>query len=78
MPTNYNLVKKILNSFTNLYVDEHNIMYSIPNCRVHELRGKIEIHYLTTSDADLVIKAFASLARENSVLGNELNTFVLL
>jgi hypothetical protein len=43
MPTNSNLVKKILTSFANLYIDEDNVMYSLPNARVHELRGTVEL-----------------------------------
>jgi hypothetical protein len=72
MPSNYNIVKKILNSFNNLYVDENNVMYSIPNSRVHELRGKEINVFLNTKDKDEVIKALASLARTDSVLGNYL------
>ena len=45
-------------------------MYSIPNSRVHELRGKEMNVFLNTKDKDEVIKALASLARTDSVLGN--------
>jgi len=69
MPSNYNIVKKILNSFTNLYVDEHNVMYSIPNCRVHELRGSVVVSYISERESDLLMQALAFLAREESVLG---------
>jgi hypothetical protein len=70
MPSNYNIVKKILNSFNNLYVDENNVMYSIPNSRVHELRGRQETIHLNQSQSDEVMRALASLARTDSVLGN--------
>ncbi len=70
MPSNYNIVKKILNSFNNLYVDELNVMYSIPNSRVHELRGSEETINLTASQTDEVMRALASVARTDSVLGN--------
>ena len=70
MPSNYNIVKKILNSFNNLYVDENNVMYSIPNFRVHELRGRQETIHLNQSQSDEVMRALASLARTDSVLGN--------
>jgi len=69
MPSNYNIVKKILSSFNNLYVDEHYVMYSIPNSRVHELRGRQETIYLNASQSDEVMRALASLARTDSVLG---------
>ena len=69
MPSNYNIVKKILNSFNNLFVDEKNVMYSIPNSRVHELRGIFESYVLDDVIKDDVIKALASMARTDSVLG---------
>ena len=69
MPTNYNMVKKIISSFSNLYVDENNVMYSLPNSRVHELRGTFVKVTLTDGDNNLLTMALASLCRDNSVLG---------
>ncbi len=37
MPINFNIVKKVLTSFSNLHV-EGGTIYSLPICRVHELR----------------------------------------
>ncbi len=59
-----------MNSFYNLYVDENNVMYSIPNSRVHELRGRQEIIHLNQSQSQDVMRALASLARTNSLLGD--------
>ena len=39
MPINFNIVKKILTSFSNLYV-EGDTVFSLPICRVHELRKR--------------------------------------
>jgi len=39
MPINFNIVKKVLTSFSNLHV-EGGTIYSLPICRVHELRKK--------------------------------------
>ena len=72
MPTNYNLVKKILSSFTNVHVDIDNgqyVIYSIPNCRVHELRGGSVVIYCDDKQRTDVASALASLARDDSVLG---------
>jgi hypothetical protein len=69
MPTNCNLVKKILTSFANLYIDEDNVMYSLPNARVHELRGKTELFVLNAKYKNNLIKKLGSYSRENSVLG---------
>jgi len=74
MPTNYNMVKKILSSFTNIHVDREGgkyIIYSIPNCRVHELRGNSMIMYCDDEQRTNIASALASLAREDSVLGIE-------
>ena len=39
MPSNYNIVKKILFSFSNIRYDAvEKVIYSLPTCRVHELR----------------------------------------
>ena len=75
MPSNYNLVKKILSSFTNIHVDrdsEKYIIYSIPNCRVHELRGAEAGIYCDAEQSQNVATALAALAREGSVLGTKL------
>ena len=72
MPTNYNLVKKILSSFTNVHVDIDDgkyVIYSIPNCRVHELRGDAVNIYCDDEQRTEVASALASLARDDSVLG---------
>jgi hypothetical protein len=72
MPTNYNLVKKIVSSFTNIHVDRENgkyVIYSLPNCRVHELRGPEFVITCTTEQCHNVATALAALARNNSVLG---------
>ena len=72
MPSNYNLVKKILSSFNNIHVDRENgkyVIYSIPNCRVHELRGTDLTIYCDVEQCHNVATALAALAREGSVLG---------
>ena len=72
MPTNYNLVKKIVSSFTNIHVDRDNgkyIIYSLPNCRVHELRGVELVISCSIDQCHNVATGLAALARQNSVLG---------
>lgn len=72
MPSNYNFVKKVLSSFTNLHVDRDEgkyVIHSIPNCRVHELRGQKKNIYCDDEQQLNVASALAALAREDSVLG---------
>ena len=73
MPTNCNLVKKILTSFANLYIDEDDVMYSLPNARVHELRGNTELIVLNETSKNNLIKKLSSYSRDNSVLGKLLH-----
>ena len=73
MPTNCNLVKKILTSFANLYIDEDDVMYSLPNARVHELRGNTELIVLNETSKNNLIKKLSSYSRDNSVLGKLIN-----
>jgi hypothetical protein len=79
MPTNYNLVKKIISSFTNIHVSIDRgkyVIYSIPNCRVHELRGKELVIYCSEVQCHDVATALAALARDNSILGkNTINLY---
>ena len=70
MPTNYNIVQRILTSFTNLHIDEENVMYSLPNCRVHELRGNEHIFSLDIQLSNNLMCSLASLSRTDSVLDN--------
>ena len=70
MPTNYNIVQRILTSFRNLHIDEENVMYSLPNCRVHELRGNEYIFSLDIQLSNSLMCALASLSRTDSVLDN--------
>jgi len=63
------MVKKIISSFSNLYVDENDVMYSLPNSRVHEFRGTFTTITLSDIDNNLLTMALASLCRDDSVLG---------
>ena len=51
MPSNFNFMKSILTTFSNLYVSS-NTVYSLPICRVHELRKKSQI-IVIENDANL-------------------------
>ena len=63
-----------------MHVDIHlgkYIIYSIPNSRVHELRGKEVVIYCDEEQNNNVATALAALARENSVLGIALTQYSL-
>ena len=70
MPTNYNIVQQILTCFRNLHVDNENVMYSLPNCRVHELRGEDRVISLEIQVSNSLMCALASLSRTDSLLDN--------
>ena len=73
MPSNYNLVKKLLSSFTNIHVardKDKYVIYSIPNCRVHELRGNELVIHVGEEQSQNIATALASLARSDSILGD--------
>ena len=58
-----------MSSFRNLHIDENGIMYSIPNCRVFELRGNTEREILTSHlEENLLLVSIASISRTNSYL----------
>ena len=68
IPSNSNIISKSINSFKNLYIED-NIMYSIPNCRVFELRGCIDTLILRSiTEENLVLTAISSIARLDSYL----------
>ena len=69
IPSDYNVVKKILTSFNNLHIERDNVMYSLPNCNVHELRGNECVCLLDEGTSGDLIKALAAIARDHSVLG---------
>ena len=69
IPSDYNVVKKILTSFNNLHIERDNIMYSLPNWHVHELRGNECVCLLDEGTSGDLIKALAAIARDHSVLG---------
>ncbi len=69
VPTDVNIIKKVLSSFSNLYVDKENKIYCLPNIRIHELRGEPKAKCISMHDGELLTNALSSYARENSVLG---------
>ena len=69
IPSDYNIVKKIINSFNNLHIEEDNVMYSLPNCRVHELRGIDSFCSLDDVMSHNLMTSLACIARDHSVLG---------
>ena len=69
VPTDVNIIKKVLSSFSNLYIDRESQIYSLPNIKIHELRGQSTATCISMIDGDLLTKAMASYARTNSVLG---------
>jgi len=72
IPSDYNIVKKILTAFNNLHIESDNEMYSLPNCRVHELRGPATPYALDDEMSNNVMTSLACIARDNSVLGKYL------
>ena len=75
IPSDYNIVKKILTSFNNLHVENDNVMYSLPNCRVHELRGNGYVCVLDEETSSELIEALAAISRDHCVLGIYLIAF---
>ena len=69
IPTDYNIVRKILTSFNNLHIENDNVMYSLPNCRVHEMRGLDSINAIDDVMSNNLMTSLASIARNHSVLG---------
>jgi len=69
IPTDVNVIKKVLSSFQNLYVDKSNIIYCLPNLRVNALKGQRRSHPLSLIDKRHLSKALGNLASDGSVLG---------
>ena len=44
------------------------MIYSLPTCRVHELRGVTQLKTMSRKDKSDLLSSICSLARENSVL----------
>jgi hypothetical protein len=69
IPTDVNLIKKVLSSFQNLYVDKANTIYCLPNLRVNALKGRIRAQPLSVKDQSELSKALGNIASDGSVLG---------
>ena len=69
IPTDINLIKKVLSSFNNIYIDRDNIIYCLPNIGVHTLKGNKYSTVLTTIDTNQLANALGNISREGSVLG---------
>ena len=77
MPTDYNLIKRVITSFNNLHYDkETGILYSIPASRVHELRGPQNITAILEIESIGLLTLAASIAETNSVLDILLGDFI--
>ena len=61
-------MKRIFNSFSNLHVED-GVVYSIPLCNVHELRGDRLTLSVTLDDSKCLFDLTATLAEPNSFLG---------
>ena len=69
IPTDINLIKKVLSSFNNIYVDSQNIIYCLPNIGVHTLKGNKYSIILTTIDTNQLANALINISHKGSVLG---------
>ena len=69
MPVDYNLIKRVITSFNNLYFDkETGVMHSIPSARVHELRGRTKLLLLNENESIALVTVAASISAEESLL----------
>jgi hypothetical protein len=68
MPSNYLFMKRIFGSFSNLHVED-GIVYSLPLCNVHELRGNSLKLTVTLDDSKCLFDLTATLSEPNSFLG---------
>lgn len=75
IPTDLNIIKKVLSSFQNIYVDLHNTIYCLPNLRIHALKGKRHSLALTSNEKNQLSEALGNVSRDGSVLGNYLLLF---
>ena len=67
-PSTCNIVNDLLSSFCNLYLDEDNILYSLPNCFVFEIRGMWSIIFLSDVEENQLLVTVSSIARSGSYL----------
>ncbi len=67
IPIDFNLVKKVLTSFSNLHYSD-GILYDLTNSRVHELRGASYPYMLNTQDSKDIMTLAGTIAEENSVI----------
>ena len=68
LPINYNLVKRLFTNFSNLYYSD-GVIYSLPICRVFELRGHQTIIELNKSESKQLLLTCGEIADESSALG---------
>ena len=68
MPSNYLFMKRSFGSFSNLHVED-GVIYSLPLCNVHELRGDSLQLSVNVEDSMCLIELTANLAEPNSFLG---------
>ncbi len=68
MPSNYLFMKRIFGSFSNLHVED-GVVYSLPLCNVHELRGNSLRLKLNSEDSKGLFDLTATLSETNSFLG---------
>ena len=67
MPSTYNVIKEAISSFRHLHYED-GVLYSLPNCRIFEMKGKEEIYLLVESEREFLINHLSSLSRTDSVL----------
>ncbi len=78
MPVDYNMIKRVMTSFNNLYFDkEVGILYSLPASRLHELRGPTKIIAYTETESIALVTLAASIAESNSVLDILLSDYIV-
>jgi hypothetical protein len=67
IPHDYNLVKKILTSFSNLHYSG-GILYDLTNSRVHELRGESYHNKFNVAESSELLTLAGAIAEEKTIM----------
>jgi hypothetical protein len=69
MPTDVNNIKKVLSCFQNLYIDNENNVFNLPNMKVNAMKGSCASITLTVYESRQLSIALGNLSSDGSVLG---------
>jgi hypothetical protein len=70
MPTDVNNIKNVLSCFQNLYIDNENNVFNLPNMKVNAMKGTCSSITLTIYESRQLSIALGNLSSDGSVLGN--------